>query len=65
MPNRQPTGETVPPLEARELVCVMCRQAFIWSAAEQAFYAEHVLAVPRRCPRCRAVRRHLRAEGKL
>jgi CxxC-x17-CxxC domain-containing protein len=43
-------------LEYRDktLVCAGCREAFVWTAAEQLFFADHALRhEPRRCPACR------------
>jgi len=39
------------------LVCVDCHQPFVFSVAEQAFYAERGCRQPVRCPDCRAKRR--------
>ena len=41
----------------REIVCIQCGQRFIFTAGEQAFYAEHGFAAPKRCHTCRAARR--------
>ncbi len=44
--------------EDKNLTCRECSQSFIWTAGEQAFYAEKGLVnVPSRCPSCRAARR--------
>ena len=38
----------------KTLVCVECREAFVWSAAEQLFFADRALRhEPRRCSACR------------
>ncbi len=39
------------------LICVDCQQSFVFSVAEQAFYAERGCRHPVRCPECRAKRR--------
>lgn len=44
-------------LAGQTLVCVDCQQPFLFSAAEQAFYAERGSRRPERCPDCRAKRR--------
>jgi len=36
------------------ITCVGCGRRFLWSVGEQRFYRERGLAVPRRCPACRA-----------
>lgn len=42
--------------EHKTLACIACRAEFIWSAGEQAWYAERGLQQPRRCRACRAAR---------
>ena len=38
----------------KTLVCAECREAFVWTAAEQLFFADHALRhQPRRCSACR------------
>ena len=43
--------------EAKELVCRECDEWFVFTAAEQRFYAEQGFPPPKRCPTCRAERR--------
>lgn len=44
--------------EDKNLTCRECGNNFVWTAGEQAFYAEKGLQnVPSRCPDCRAARR--------
>jgi len=44
--------------EDKDLTCRECSQSFIWTAGEQAFYAEKgLMNIPSRCPSCRAARR--------
>ncbi len=54
-------------LQDRTLRCASCQQDFVWTAGEQAFYAEHQLShEPRHCRTCkarRAVRPVPRATG--
>lgn len=42
--------------------CADCGHAFIITENEQAFFAAKALALPRRCPSCRRLRRELRAK---
>ena len=50
--------------EDRMLVCRDCREEFVFSAGEQAFFARKGLQnVPQRCPSCRAAARQARAPG--
>lgn len=44
----------------RVLVCRDCGNEFVFTAGEQAFYAERGFNDPARCPSCRAVRRQAR-----
>lgn len=46
----------------RELVCASCSQRFLFSAGEQAYYAQNGLQDPRRCKPCRAQRKAQAAE---
>ncbi len=36
------------------ITCVGCGRRFLWSVGEQRFYRKRGLAIPRRCPECRA-----------
>ena len=48
----------------KTLECRECGQPFIWTAGEQAFYAEKgLLNQPVRCPDCRAARKQTRVGG--
>ena len=47
----------------KELICIECRQSFIFMARDQAFYAEQGYPPPKRCPGCRAERRRLREQN--
>ena len=42
------------------LVCRDCGAEFVFTAGEQAFYAERGFTDPARCPSCRAARRQAR-----
>jgi hypothetical protein len=44
-----------------EISCMTCRQAFTWTPGEQRFYATNGLQPPRRCARCRELRKRDRA----
>ena len=46
----------------KTLVCQDCNQEFVFSASEQAFFAERQLSEPRRCPSCRAARKAQRGD---
>ena len=41
----------------KELVCADCGQSFIWSEAEQEFFASRSFDAPKRCLDCRGKRR--------
>ena len=47
----------------RTLTCRDCGQAFVFTAGEQAFYAERGYSEPLRCPSCRASRKQQRSSG--
>lgn len=50
--------------EDRVLLCRDCREEFVFSAGEQAFFARKGLVnVPQRCPSCRAAARQARTPG--
>ena len=45
------------PFEDRELRCASCGQPFVWTAGEQAYYADKGLGhEPRHCRRCKSRR---------
>jgi CxxC-x17-CxxC domain-containing protein len=41
----------------RTLTCRDCGTSFVFTASEQAFYAERGFTDPQRCPECRAARK--------
>lgn len=47
------------------LVCRDCGAEFVFTAGEQAFYAERGFSEPVRCPACRAARRQARNAAGL
>jgi CxxC-x17-CxxC domain-containing protein len=48
----------------RTLTCRDCGTSFVFTASEQAFYAERGFTEPQRCPACRAARKAQRnADG--
>ena len=50
----------------RTLTCRECGMEFIFTAGEQAFFAEKgLLNEPQRCPTCRAARRRERSGGMV
>lgn len=44
----------------KTLKCADCGTEFVWTAGEQAFYAEKGLQEPKHCPKCRAARKEAR-----
>ena len=44
-------------MEDTEIICAACRQPFVFTAAEQAYYAERGFQLPKRCRACRQARR--------
>jgi CxxC-x17-CxxC domain-containing protein len=50
--------------EDKTLQCRECNGEFVWTAGEQAFYAEKgLLNEPARCPQCRTARKQARLGG--
>jgi CxxC-x17-CxxC domain-containing protein len=47
----------------KTLTCADCGQEFVFTASEQAFFAERQFSEPRRCPSCRAARKASRGGG--
>jgi CxxC-x17-CxxC domain-containing protein len=47
----------------RTLTCRDCGRNFVFTAGEQAFYAERGYTEPQRCPECRAARKAERNAG--
>ncbi|RMG16595.1 MAG: hypothetical protein D6731_05885, partial [Planctomycetota bacterium] len=43
--------------DGEERSCVACGDAFLLAPGERRFFRERDLALPRRCPACRAARR--------
>lgn len=41
----------------KQLQCVDCGQAFVFTARDQAFYAEKGYSEPKRCYRCRKAKK--------
>ena len=50
--------------EDKTLKCADCGKEFIWSAGEQAYYAEKGLREPKHCPECRKARKEARKARK-
>ena len=46
----------------KNLVCQDCNQEFVFSASEQAFFAERQFSEPRRCHSCRSARKAQRGD---
>ena len=46
----------------KTLVCQDCNQEFVFSASEQAFFAERQFSEPRRCHPCRTARKAQRGD---
>lgn len=44
--------------EDRQLTCIDCEVTFTFTRGEQYFYASKFLQQPKRCPRCRELRRN-------
>lgn len=64
------SAETPTTYADKNLTCVECKEPFIFSAGEQAFYAKHVdektgqaWAEPKRCKECRERRKAAREAG--
>ena len=47
----------------KTLTCQDCNQQFVFTASEQAFFAERQFTEPRRCPSCRAARKAQRGDS--
>ena len=47
----------------KTLSCSDCNQEFVFTASEQAFFAERQFTEPRRCPSCRAARKAQRGDS--
>lgn len=46
----------------KTLVCVACGADFVFPEGEQAFFKEHGLQEPKRCPECRRQRKQQREQ---
>lgn len=44
-------------LKDKKMKCQDCSHDFVWTAGEQLFFQDRQLAPPKRCPKCRIVRR--------
>lgn len=44
-------------LKDRYLTCCDCGERFIFEVGEQEYYIKRKLNIPRRCPKCRAIRK--------
>ena len=51
-------------LKDKTLVCCECGSSFTWSSGEQLFYLSKGLATPKRCPKCRMIRKFTIARNK-
>jgi phage FluMu protein Com len=47
----------------RIIICIDCHKPFVFSEGEQAFYLEHKLVEPKRCPECRRLNK-IKKEAK-
>ena len=52
-------------MEDTEITCSVCQQPFLFSAAEQAYYAQRGFQFPKRCKPCRQARRKGGTSRKL
>ena len=41
----------------KSLTCIECREGFLFTAGEQAYFESKRLSQPKRCPECRRLRR--------
>ena len=48
----------------KKITCVDCEKEFVFTEAEQAYYAEHNLVEPKRCLDCRKARKAARKAAK-
>jgi len=53
----RPQTTRASPMMDRRLLCTQCGRPFVFTAAEQVFFAEHGLRDPKRCRPCRDSRR--------
>lgn len=44
-------------LKAKTIICLECREDFIFDVGEQEFFQEKGFVEPKRCPNCRRKRR--------
>lgn len=67
MREARPAGPVFHPITARgDLagVCLGCGEVFIVDAGEVAWFTARDLALPRRCPECRAARQQARQSAQ-
>lgn len=62
--NPDPMNDTTTAIDL-ELECSDCLNTFVWTAGEQAFYAELQLQRPKRCKACRLEKRRRHAEREF
>lgn len=55
-------GKSSPVLNARELLCRVCGERFLFRGNEQALFARRGWVLPKRCPVCRKAEQDLRAK---
>lgn len=48
-----------------EIVCVNCRNTFVFSVGEQKFYEEHKFPNPKRCKTCRQIKKNTAETTKV
>lgn len=55
--NTKQPQETNQFYEDKKLICIECQEPFIFTIGEQKYYISKGLALPKRCSRCRAIRK--------
>ncbi len=48
----------------KELECIDCGDKFWWTEKEQQFYAEKGFSQPKRCVKCRAIKKQAAQRGR-
>jgi hypothetical protein len=48
----------------KTLICIKCGDAFVFSKASQEYFFKKALDVPKRCPKCRKIKREAYAKKK-
>lgn len=51
-------------MKDKKIVCVNCKEEFIFSADDQKFYAERGFSEPKRCKKCRDEAKAARNNGR-